>query len=183
MAIHAWMESDPTGGGCSLKALMGDMNAYAMEDPVKYFESVGYTDTDFRFNGDGAYSYVFDGQVGTLDYVLANAAFNNLITGASSWHVNADEAAALDYNTDFGKDKMIFDADATVRFSDHDPMVVGFNLEATTEPTNPPTTEPTNPPTTASTNSPTSKSSKLSKSAKAKTPKNTKAKTPKNMKV
>ena len=122
------MDSDPTEGGCSLKALMGDMNAYAMEDPIKYFESVGYIDVDYRFNGDDAYSYGFDGQIGTLDYVLANSAFNNLITGASSWHVNADEAAALDYNTDFGKDKNIFDADMTVRFSDHDPMVVGFDL-------------------------------------------------------
>jgi len=145
-AIHAWMDSDPTEGGCSLKALMGDMNAYAMEDPIKYFESVGYTDVDFRFNGDDAYSYVFDGQIGTLDYVLVNAAFNNFITGASSWHVNADEAAALDYNTDYGRDKNIFNANLTVRFSDHDPMVVGFNVEATS-PINIPTLAPSNSPT------------------------------------
>ncbi|KAL3803492.1 hypothetical protein HJC23_014040 [Cyclotella cryptica] len=127
-AVHTWIETDPTGVMCTMKVLMGDMNAYAMEDPIKYFESVGYIDVDRHFNGDDAYSYVFDGQIGTLDYVLVNAAFLPYLTGASSWHVNSDEASALDYNTDFGRDLLIFDGDFAYRFSDHDSMVVGFAL-------------------------------------------------------
>lgn len=107
---------------------MGDMNSYAMEDPIKYFESVGWTDVDRKFNGDNANSYCFDGQIGTLDYVLVNSAFLPHVTGASSWHVNSDEAVALDYNTDFGKDKLIFDGNTPYRFSDHDSMVAGFTL-------------------------------------------------------
>jgi predicted extracellular nuclease len=164
-AIHAWIETDPTGAMCTMKVLMGDMNSYAMEDPIKYFESVGYTDVDRHFNGDDAYSYVFDGQIGTLDYVLVNAAFLPYLTSASSWHVNADEASVLDYNTDFGRDKFIFDGDVAYRFSDHDSMVAGFAL-ATYSPvtvapvsnspvssapiTNQPTVKPVSPPSSVS---------------------------------
>lgn len=132
-AVHAWMESDPTGAGCSLKTLMGDMNSYAMEDPIEYLESVGYTDVDRLFNGEDAYSYGFDGQIGTLDYVLVNDDFLPSIKGAKSWHVNSDEAPILDYNTDFGRDKLVFDGNVALRFSDHDAMVAGFTL-ATNQP-------------------------------------------------
>jgi len=76
----------------------------------------------------GAYSYVFDGQLGTLDYVLANSAFLTKVTGVSVWHINADEADALDYNLDFGKDPTYFDGTVPFRASDHDPIFVGIDL-------------------------------------------------------
>ena len=41
----------------------------------------------------------------------------------------ADEADALDYNLDFGRDPAIFDGRVAARESDHDPVLVGLRLD------------------------------------------------------
>lgn len=130
MALNAWLATDPTGSGDSDLLVMGDLNAYAQEDPVTYLEGTGYTDLAEQFIGDSAYSYLFDGQFGTLDYGLANEALLDQVTGATEWHINADEPDALDYNLDFGRDPSLFDGDIPYRTSDHDPFVVGLNLDS-----------------------------------------------------
>ena len=48
----------------------GDFNAYGMEDPVYEFTSNGYVDLAKRFNAFD-YSYVFDGEAGSLDHAIA----------------------------------------------------------------------------------------------------------------
>ncbi|PSJ19667.1 hypothetical protein CVH10_21660, partial [Halomonas sp. ND22Bw] len=55
------------------------------------------------------YSYVFDGAYGALDHALANAGLNRQVTGVTEWHINADEADAIDYNLDFGRSAAYFD--------------------------------------------------------------------------
>ena len=127
-AIHTWLETEPTGNMCQRKAIIGDLNSYAKEDPITYLESVGYTDTARASNGDSIYSYVFDGQIGTLDYILVNRWLLNKVTGAATWNINADEPDAIDYNLDFGRDPAIFASDTPYRFSDHDALVVGMDL-------------------------------------------------------
>ena len=52
------------------------------------------------FGGAGAYSYVFDGQLGYLDHALANASLTPQVTGVAEWHINADEIPLFDYNDD-----------------------------------------------------------------------------------
>jgi predicted extracellular nuclease len=128
-----WLASDPTGQGAERKLIVGDLNSYANEDPITLLEAAGYTDLAELSDSDG-YSYVFDGQVGTLDYALANDALLADFAGATEWNVNADEADALDYNLDFGRSPDLFTADAR-RFSDHDPVIVSFDFEG--EPTAP----------------------------------------------
>jgi len=81
-----------------------------------------------NFSGGTATSYVFDGQVGTLDYAFASASLFSQVTGATEWGINSDEADALDYNLDFGRDPAIADLTSPVRTSDHDPVIVGLNL-------------------------------------------------------
>ena len=76
---------------------MGDLNSYAYEAPIKAIEAAGYVNLE----GSNAYSYVFDATMGTLDYVMANPSLNARVTGNGVWHVNADEADALDFNLDF----------------------------------------------------------------------------------
>jgi hypothetical protein len=49
------------------------------------------------------------------------------VTGASEWHINADEPDAFDYNLEFKRDPSLLSPDA-FRASDHDPAVVGLNL-------------------------------------------------------
>ena len=123
-----WLASDPTGQGATKSLILGDLNAYGKEDPLTILADAGFTDLAAQVLGDDAYSYVFDGQIGTLDYALANAELLADLAGATEWHINADEADALDYNLDFGRDALLFDGDTAARNSDHDPVIVSFDF-------------------------------------------------------
>ncbi len=130
-----WLDTNPTGVADEDVVILGDLNAYAMETPITTLKAAGYADLAETYLGDDAYSYVFDGQSGTLDYALGSAGFTAQVTGVTEWHVNADEADAFDYNLEFGRDPALFttDADTNVadgayRNSDHDPVIVGLNL-------------------------------------------------------
>ncbi|ONG56676.1 hypothetical protein BKE38_05480 [Pseudoroseomonas deserti] len=129
-ALDAWLAGNPTGSEDGDVLILGDLNSYAKEAPIQYLIDQGFEDLQAT-RIDGAYSYVFDGQTGSLDQILANASLAAQVTGATEWHINADEADALDYNLDFGRDPSYFDADAAVRVSDHDPLLVGLNLGGT----------------------------------------------------
>lgn len=129
-ALDAWLQTDPTGSGDPDVMLLGDLNAYAEEDPITFLEGAGYTDLAEAFSGgETPYSFLFDGQLGTLDYAMANTSLFAQVTGATEWHVNADEADALDYNLDFGRDPNLFNGANSFRNSDHDPLIVGLNLD------------------------------------------------------
>ncbi len=124
-----WLASDPTGQGSGNVLILGDLNSYAREDPLKALSDAGFTDLAAAELGSDAYSYVFDGQIGTLDYVLANDALAASVAGVTEWHINADEADALDYNLDFGRDPTLHDGDSPARHSDHDPVIVSFEFD------------------------------------------------------
>jgi predicted extracellular nuclease len=114
--------------------IMGDLNSYAAEDPITYFLSNGWTNLIAHFVGAGnvAYSYVFDGQSGYLDHMLANPTLLSQVSGAADYHINADEPSVLDYNTNFktaGQQVSLYAADE-FRTSDHDPVILGLNLTA-----------------------------------------------------
>lgn len=124
-----WLASDPTGQGSENTLIVGDLNAYAMEDPITALEDAGYTDLADELI-ENASSFVFDGQAGTLDYALANAALAAKVTGVTEWRINSDEATVTDYNLDFGRDPTLYNADTPARNSDHDPVIVGFNFRS-----------------------------------------------------
>ena len=128
VALDAWLGTDPTGSGDEDVMILGDLNAYAMEDPIQYLIGKGYTDLASRFAGPDNYSYVFDGQMGTLDYALTNGSLLSQVTGAAEWHINADEPDILDYDLSFN-DPIYFDPTDPFRSSDHDPVIVGLRLE------------------------------------------------------
>ena len=133
-AMVEWLAGDPTGVGDPDFLIIGDLNSYAMEDPITTLTNQGYVDLLKQFNGAAAYSYVFDGQSGYLDHALANASLAPQVTGATEWHVNTDEPIALDYNVDFKSAAQVdyFYTPEAYRFSDHDPLVVGLDLDADT---------------------------------------------------
>ena len=78
--------------------LLGDFNSYAQETPITTLVGGGFTDLETALLGAAAYSYVFDGQLGHLDYAFSSASLTPQVTGVGSWHINADEAGLLDYN-------------------------------------------------------------------------------------
>ncbi|SDW62073.1 ExeM/NucH family extracellular endonuclease [Litoreibacter albidus] len=127
--LAAWLNSDPTGQGSENTIILGDLNAYAREDPLTTLADAGFTDLAAANLGDSAYSYVFDGQIGTLDYALANDALADDVVGVTEWHINSDEADATDYNLDFGRDPALFNGDTPARNSDHDPVIVSFDFQ------------------------------------------------------
>lgn len=132
-ALSAWLAANPTGDttpAASRKVIIvGDLNAYAKEDPIRALEGAGYANLIARHVGADAYSYQFSGQSGYLDHALGNAAARRQVTGVTEWHINADEPIVFDYNVEFksaGQVTSFYAADA-YRSSDHDPVIVGFN--------------------------------------------------------
>jgi uncharacterized protein len=123
-AVIAWLATDPTKVKCARQMIMGDLNAYAKDDPVQTFENAGYKSVE----GDDSYSYVFDGQIGTLDYILVNKEMGKDISEAGIWHINEDEASALDYQTRYGRPTTYFDGNVPYRSSDHSPVLVGLKV-------------------------------------------------------
>ena len=126
-ALTTWLKTDPTNSGDTDFLIIGDLNSYLKEDPITYLEDQGYT--NLLNTIDSPYSYVFDGQVGSLDHALASDSLASQVTGVTEWHINADEADALDYNLDFGRNPDLFDGDQPFRVSDHDPIILGLDLE------------------------------------------------------
>ncbi|MFV2173481.1 hypothetical protein ACFHW2_41805 [Actinomadura sp. LOL_016] len=107
--------------------VLGDLNSYAAEDPIEMLEDAGLTSQTERFVDDeDRYSYVYMGLSGELDHMLAGPALSRRVTGATIWHVNADEPRFLDYNTEYNPAEF-YRPDA-FRSSDHDPLLVGLDL-------------------------------------------------------
>ncbi|BAB77800.1 ExeM/NucH family extracellular endonuclease [Anabaena sp. FACHB-709] len=124
--LAAWLATNPTGTTDTDYLILGDLNAYAQEDPIRALENAGYN----NLLPNTTYSYVFDGQWGALDHALANASLASQVSTAVKWHINADEPNVLDYNTNFksvGQQTSLYSPDA-FRSSDHDPVIVGLNL-------------------------------------------------------
>jgi len=127
-ALVDWLATDPTGSGDDDFLIMGDLNSYDKEDPIDALLAGGYTDLVREFQGEHAYSYVFDGQLGYLDHALAGGGLVDEVTGATEWHINADEPDILDYLTGFKQPAQdaLFEPNA-FRSSDHDPVIVGMD--------------------------------------------------------
>jgi predicted extracellular nuclease len=128
-ALVDWLASDPTNSGDADALIIGDLNSYDKEDPIDSLTAGGYTDLLGYFQGEYAYTYVFDGQLGYLDYALANADLLDEITGVTAWHINADEPDLIDYDMSFKLDPQdaLYAPDA-YRASDHDPVNIGLNV-------------------------------------------------------
>jgi uncharacterized protein len=124
-----WFATDPTSTGDPDILMLGDYNSYAKEDPITTLEAGGFTNLVYKFVGEDAYSYVFDGQWGYLDQALGTAALTEQVTGVGDYHIDADEPSVLDYNTDFKSAGQLISlyAPDQFRISDHDPVIVGLN--------------------------------------------------------
>jgi uncharacterized protein len=130
--LSAWLHSDPTRSGSDLAMIVGDLNAYGMEDPIQTLIADGWRDA-YAGRGAPPYSYVFDGQTGRLDHALLSSSLGERLVGAAKWHSNTDEPERVE-----AADQAKQQADARAaearpapnpwRSSDHDPLLLGFRL-------------------------------------------------------
>ncbi|MGF1455969.1 MAG: ExeM/NucH family extracellular endonuclease [Alphaproteobacteria bacterium] len=143
IALDTWLDTDPTGSGDPDVMILGDLNSYAMEDPITFLKQEGYGDLVDAFIDDGDFPFSFGFPVdldiapaaqtfGSLDYALANASLAAQVTGAAEWNISSLEASALDYNVEFKPQSQIDDlfAPSPYRASDHDPVIIGLELDS-----------------------------------------------------
>jgi len=124
--LLAWLPTVTATAGTQDLILLGDFNAYAKEDPIALLTGSGTVVDLVSLFDEKDYSYVFDAWAGRLDHGLGSLSIVPKITGAHSWHINADEPTLIDYNID-GK-SVDYYANTAYRSSDHDPLVLGLNL-------------------------------------------------------
>jgi len=154
-ALLDWLATDPTRSGDPDFLIVGDLNSYALEDPIRTLTDASFDPPDpanrpglfppnvratfvdlaRRFDGNARYSFQFDGQHGTLDHALASSSLERQVTGVTEWHINSDEPVALDYNLEWigtlnknARQVTLLYGTDPFRSSDHDPLVVGLNL-------------------------------------------------------
>lgn len=129
--IAQWLSTQPTGVKDDKVLIIGDLNAYSMEDPLRVLARAGYA----NLNGRGGYTYVFNGESGTLDHALASAGLQTRVINVQQWHINTDEPLVLDYNTEYKSDRQVswLYAPTPYRSSDHDPVIVDFRLNTATD--------------------------------------------------
>ncbi|MCZ8234555.1 MAG: ExeM/NucH family extracellular endonuclease [Inhella sp.] len=136
--LRSFVTEVQTATGIQDALLVGDFNAYAMEDPIHDLTSNGYVDLIERYE-PGAYSYVFDAAAGRLDHLIATPSLAAKAAGATHWHINADEGEWTDYNLENKAPALCSGqtcppdlyAAGPYRSSDHDPIVAGLNIYKT----------------------------------------------------
>jgi uncharacterized protein len=120
-ALLSFVSGLQTASGDADIISVGDYNAYEEEDPMDILKAGGLTNVL-----PGTYSYVFDGQSGSLDNALVTSSLLAHVSGVGKWHINADEPIAKSYDQQFNP-PYAYSPDA-FRSSDHDPVLVGLSL-------------------------------------------------------
>ena len=107
--------------------VLGDINAYGGEDPVRVFAAAGFVDLiATRLPRERRYTYVFRGESGYLDHLLAPPGLVDRVQQVGIWHINADEPWFLAYDGRYPQS-----ARGTVfRGSDHDPVWLDLCLRS-----------------------------------------------------
>lgn len=125
-SLSAWLATHPTGTIDSDVLIVGDLNAYSKEDPIRLLGESGFTPA----NDERSYSFNWGGASGTLDHVLVTASVRAQLRGLAHWHINSDELPEFDYNLDNkprNADARLFRSDP-FRSADHDPVIVGLAI-------------------------------------------------------
>jgi len=127
-ALSDWLASQPTGVASDKQLILGDLNAYRLEDPVTTLEQRNW---HYLSAAEGSqYSYVYRGRTGSLDHALASPALAAQLHSMQHWAINADEPVLLDYNVEFKSDSLQQQlyAPTPYRSSDHDPLIATFQF-------------------------------------------------------
>lgn len=107
--------SDATSQGRVL--VVGDMNAYRMEDPVSALIDSGLTDLTAPSGPRPSYSYFYGGQAGTLDYAFSSPGLLPFVAAARVININSPWPPNMDLPQPW------------LRSSDHDPVIVDLGFK------------------------------------------------------
>jgi predicted extracellular nuclease len=118
-----WLDSDPSAGADGGRRLIvGDLNAYSQEDPVRLLRDAGYRDVLQLAGLSDAFSYSFRGYAGSLDHALASPALASDVRDAAIWAINAGESEAFKYRS-HARNPDWYSAEPWAS-SDHDPLIL-----------------------------------------------------------
>lgn len=116
-ALAPWMDElarQPQAGGRAL--ILGDLNAYRMEEPIRHLVEAGYVDLTGSAGSGHQFSFVFGGQSGTLDHALATPELARSVVRAQILNINSPFPPGMALEPLF------------LRSSDHDPVVVDLRF-------------------------------------------------------
>ncbi|MCW8329651.1 ExeM/NucH family extracellular endonuclease [Photobacterium sp. SDRW27] len=130
--------------------VIGDLNSYGMEDPVLALTTIpeereGKVKTAASTTLDGeeydasgrvlaegaglinlseptAFSYTYEGELGSLDHVLGNTSVAGKVIDITDWHINSLESNMFEYGSAYTGD--LVKSENAFSASDHDPVIV-----------------------------------------------------------
>ncbi len=129
-ALMGWLATDPTDAGDPDLLIIGDLNCYTQEDPMRILVKAGYTDLVSHFTDSPEYTYVYEGEASAVDHALASSSLVGQVKGAVVWHINADEPSVIGYSGSYKLAEQVkkLYQNGPFRSSDHDPLIVGIDL-------------------------------------------------------
>lgn len=124
-----------SAGLADFAVLMGDMNNYSYESPIQKFTEAGFIDlmntneypSKHSASDWNEYSYSYNAMLGSLDHVLLSAEAKDSFNDFDIWTSNAYSSKAFEYSR-FGASGTNYYYDDVFRASDHNAVVVSFNL-------------------------------------------------------
>lgn len=122
-ALADWLAAAGRESAAERVLILGDMNAWRLEDPIRAFREAGYVELVEDLSGLPQHSFLYFGQRGTLDYAFASPALAQAARRAFLWHINADWPGGMALPQPW------------LRMSDHDPVIVDleFSQAATSD--------------------------------------------------
>ncbi|WP_445156915.1 ExeM/NucH family extracellular endonuclease [Halomonas sp. E14] len=122
-ALNAFLGRLAAAEGQSSLLLLGDLNAYGAEDPIRTLTGTGMVDLmAARLPPEQRYTYVFRGESGYLDHAMASPGLAAAVAAVQPWPINADEPPFLGYAAP--DNAAAYFRPDPFRSSDHDPIAV-----------------------------------------------------------
>jgi predicted extracellular nuclease len=115
-ALAPWLDELAGDSATDPVLILGDMNAWRLEDPIQAFREAGYVELVEQRSGLPQHSFLYFGQRGTLDYAFASPALARATRRAFIWHINADWPRDMAQPLPW------------LRMSDHDPVIVDLDF-------------------------------------------------------
>lgn len=102
--------------------VLGDLNSYSQEDPIRIFINAGYTNELIKYSPN-SWSYHYGNEVGYLDQSLSSTTLTSQIIKSTPWDVNASEPIYFEYQYES------YFQNNPYRCSDHNPIITFLNLK------------------------------------------------------